>query len=495
MGDSTTTTKVVLPEATPEEKANLALANQVMLAAAQQAGYDITRTEKTFDQSADYKRIQERRSVLNSAMEKVKDTPADARFPGRAIGPANQERVRISQELAALDREEADKRKSYKPEISYETRRRDSLEVENIREKFGADSPEYKEAREKYQTEKVSSEQQQSRINREMMNKVEDFLSGKFDITEGQRQFTDQILGPVKQAGLNAINYLRQEADKTEGGITAAIDQFSKQVQQTGLSMGDAITEMEDRVKQTGVNMSEALNESVSMAKQLNEMGLQSYNRELRKQVLSQAASLGRSSTDPEFLQEMASQMNQKIMESNLQLGQYAAQNRMGIAERTGTGLENAAQMRLGVAERTGQGMEQAAQQRVGLAQDMGQMRMGIAGQQGSQELQYAQAQANMLRDLSLGMAPQQIGIGMDIGSYNQAIAQQRLANTQALWNMPMSQAQMQLQERMAQPTQTQQVSTGLGGLFGGLIGTGLSAYGTIASGMAMSDLAGSLKK
>lgn len=148
----------------------------------------------------------------------------------------------------------------------------------------------------------------------------------------------------------------------------------------------------------------------------------------------------------------------------------------MSIAERTGAGLEGTDNMRLGIAERTGQGMEGIAGQRVGYAAQAAEMR-------GALETNLAGKEADIRSNLAYGLPPQQVGMGMDVANFQNAINQQRLQNIQAGYSMPMNTYGTMARERFAQPTttttQTPSIASGITGFIGAAMG-GVGAAGSL---------------
>ena len=196
-----------------------------------------------------------------------------------------------------------------------------------------------------------------------------------------------------------------------------------------------------------------------------------------------------------------------------------AAQRRMAIGERTGGAREAAAmedinlidrasqrlqeltmqtgQLRIGAAERTGVGLEGLAAQRTALAERTGQMRETAAAQYGQQMAGLAGQESQAQYQMGAAMPLTQIGLGVDVSQYNQALQQQRVANAAQLYQQPLGMAQYMRQERFAQPSQTTQKGYGLGDAFSdvlGVAGGAAAAYGGIESGGLMSAQTGLYK-
>lgn len=481
--DSKTEQKTTIPPPTPEETALLALSNQTMQAYLEQNGFDVTRTEKTWDQTADAQRLAQRRTDLQNRITQLQNrqtTPTSrggGGFGGGGVsggfGGNNSELNQLQQQMTDLDRQEQSLREQYKPEVGYNIREKADTATEAIRARYGENSPEYRQAYEQYQQRKITKEQTQADIDQQVLNRTKKLLNGDYGLNSGEQQFMQELLGPMRSAGLNAINYI-ETAQTTDQGIGKSLEDFGAKIRETGMNMEDALVALENRIQQTGTNMNQALDDEISTTRDLMKMGIEDFTSEQRLRVSEQAASLGRSATDPNFQLDLQKIVQRQIAQSNLELGQYSAQQRQGIAERTGAGLEDAQRMRMGIAERTGQGMEGIAQARVGYAEQAANMR-GQIGQQ------LAGEEANIRSNLAYGLPPQQIGLGMDVGNYQNAIAQQRLMNTQAAYQAPLQLYGTMAQERYAQPTTTTRQSMSPAQLLGSLIGTGVSGYATYA--------------
>ena len=354
-------------------------------------------------------------------------------------------------------------------------RKKADIETEAIRAKYGENSPEYKAAYEKYQAGKIQDEKAQQNIDKTILARTQKLLNGDYGLNDNEKKFMDELLGPMKQAGLSAISYIDSAQTKDEG-IGKALENFGNEIKQTGMNMGDALLTLDNRIRQTGEDMSAALTNTIETTKQLYKMGIEDFTSQQIMNLNTQAAALGRSPTDPRFQMDLEKNVSRQIQENDLQLGQYEAQARMGIAERTGAGLEANDQARVALAERTGQGMEGIQQARVGYAEQAANMR-------GQLDTTLAQNEGNIRSNLAYGLPPSMIGLGQNVGSYNNAIEQQRLANlAQGGYTMPMGLYGTQAAERMAQPTTTTHSSQSIASIVGGLIGTGMQGYATYAA-------------
>ncbi|KAB2836981.1 MAG: hypothetical protein K8F31_11300 [Roseovarius sp.] len=533
---STVKQETKIPEPTPEERALMGLSAEMMMASMAQAGYEVTKTTVNWEQSSQGQGYAKRRSELQSQINSLS---------GQNTAAAREQLGQLNYQLRMLDAQESEAKKGFKPEVQYHTREKASAEVEEIRRRYGENSPEYKAAYQKFVNEKIALEKTQGQIEKMALDRAAKLLRGDYSLNAGEQKFMNEILGPMREAGLRAISYIegglmdeedfanlskqrgdlqnqlkaaqeelaalpaattgnkktfgfgggaskdpkRQEltkkiADlqaqikKTEeqeaaGGLGKAIIEFKDRIRQTGMEIGDAIMALENRVQQTGQDMRVALDEEIAITRELNKMGIEDFTSDTRRRIAEKAAALGRSSMDPEFVAELHEEATREIQRSNLQLGAYAAEKKMGIAERTGAGLEDAARQRIALAERTGAALEGVEAQQVGYAEEGARMRGGL-------ETRLAEQGANIRSNLAFGLPPQMIGTGLDVAGYNNALIQQRMQNTMAASQMPLNLYNVQARERIMQPTTTTRTSMGLGTILGGLIGTGISGVATM---------------
>lgn len=480
MCSSTSTQQTTIPPPTPEELALLELAGKSMQTYMDEAGYEITRSEIPFEQTEQGQNFAARRRRIQERIDAERSQPAQQSRGGRTLGGAGVLTPKFGSsaeaEMAALDREENEARKNYKPEVNYsEPRRKADLETEEIRRRYGADSPQYRAAYEAYQQREIAKEKSEQNIDRLILDRTQKLLKGDYSLNEGEQQFLDQLLGPMKQAALNAVGYI-ESAQTKDQGIGLALENFGKQIQQTKMNMGDALIALEDRVKQTGQDMTQALDDEIEISRQLTQMGLEDFTSQQRLAISNQAAALGRSPSDPKFQLDLQSVVNREIERTGLEFGRFAASERRDIAERTGAGLEDAQRLRLGIEERTGAGMEGIAQARVGYAEEAARMR-------GQSEMALAENAGNIRSNLAYGLPPQMVGLGTQVGGYQQAIEQQRLNNlAQGGYQMPVGLYGTRAQERYLQPTTTTRTSQSVGSILSGLVGMGLQGYATYAA-------------
>lgn len=490
---SSTTTKTEIPDPTPEERELLAKAGALADANLNQMGIYTTKTETNFEQSDDYKAFQNRKTAKQSIVDNL-NTQLTTLPQGPKREQAYIELQKHQRELDDILKKEETARKDFKPSYDYKIYEAPTQEVKSVIDQFGVESQQYKDSIAKYREQVGKKEKDTAELEQMAIAQTRDFLSGNFGLNEGEQKMFDELLGPMKSAALNAIDYVTNQAKENNKSVSATINEFENRIKETGMNLETGLLALEDRVKQTGLDMGKALDEELNLTRELTKMGMEDFTNSERMRLSNQAAALGRSSTDPKFIQELVSNVNREIQRTELQTGVYGAQQKMGIAERTGSGLESAQNMRMGITERTGAGLEQGAQLRMGLAEKTGDVLQGIAGQRGQLELGLADTAAQLRQQLAYGMTPSQVGLGMNVGQYQNALMQQRIANTQAAMQAPISLYDTMARERFAEPTTTQKTSGGIGDILGGVIGAGVGAagaYSGISSAGALNKLAG----
>ena len=493
---SSSTSETSIPDPTPEEQGLMnMMTDGLMTSYLDEAGYDVQKTETTWEASDTYSDIQTRRTNIQQQIDTLSSTRRTTLDP---TGTATSNQLTsLNRQLNGLTAEENSKREEFKPEITYETRRKSDLAVENLRDPNlpeDQQSQEYKDAKAAYEGEAATREEQGQKITGLAMDQAEKFLKGDYTLNADQEKWVTDTLGPIKEAGLNAIKYLKDEATASEKGIMGSIDAFAEEVKKTGMKMEDAIVELEDRTRTTGANMKVALEDSLAQSRAMTEMGINDFSLNTRKAISAKAASLGRSPTDPAFVAEMTEQVTKEIQRTGLAYGQMSAEGRMGIEERTGAGLESASKLRGQVAERTGAGLESAAQMRIGTQERTAGVMEEASRMKGTQEVGLAEAGANLRKDIGMGQVPGTVGFGLDVNRYNQAISQVQMQNAGAAMNavaMPVSWYQS---DRQAQPSVTTTSTPSIASSIGGLIRTGASLAATGAGGGFGSAVSGLFK-
>ncbi|KKW45091.1 MAG: hypothetical protein UY96_C0032G0005 [Parcubacteria group bacterium GW2011_GWB1_56_8] len=465
------TAKTSIPEWSNSEQALYEdlFMSDLMPASMEQLGFKTEKTETTWDGSDQQKSFADRRERTQEQLAQYKDV----RMPSEGT---LLQRNRLNQELAQIDREETEAKDNFEPEVTWDTRPAYDPRTEQIIRDKGIGSAEAKNAILASEESDIQRYEKTRQLEDLSIDRAMKVVSGDLSLNEGEQKFFDQVIGPLKEAYGNTVTYLRESADEMGSDLNKAVDAFVDQVGQTKMSMSDAITEIETRVKDTGQTMSESLKESIELSKAQAKMGLEDFSLETRQQLQNQAASLGRSATDPRFIKQFGKDVMREMERQNLALSQQEVQGKMAIQERTGTGLEEAAKMRFGVEERTGQQLESATQQRLGIAENVAGLRTEAARAKGAGGVSVAQAAGNLRGTLAYGLAPQQIAAGLDVARYNQALKATEAQNAQAASNMPFMASQYLQKERIAQPTTTTTQGFGAMDVIGGLVGTGLRA-------------------
>lgn len=216
------------------------------------------------------------------------------------------------------------------------------------------------------------------------------FLSGDFSITDAQRDSIKDVMAPTKAAVEKMYDNMSSELEAGEDFITSMENQFNKY--QKGL----------DKVN-----------------RELFQRGIEDYGNEMSTKIMSQAVASGRDPADPEFVNQISSNIANIAAKGGLQLQRDQLMRR----ERQESRLLD---------ERRG-----LQQQRLGLAESQGRAGIGMA------------ESAKNLRMQSLG------GPGMASSQLVDAIGQQRIANLQGTGGGFMQAGNQMAQERYARTTQT----------------------------------------
>jgi len=198
------------------------------------------------------------------------------------------------------------------------------------------------------------------------------------------------------------------------------------------------------------------------------------------------STSLGRASTDPGFIRELENRTQESLQDVELNLAVQSAQGRLGIAERTGSGLENISLLRTQLTGEKGLRLEDVARTRAQLAEATGGKKEQLSQARTSLSESLLREQEQRRTALGQGLPIQQAQVGISTGQFTSGqnqLATQNLFQTGQFAQQSRGQL---LQERMAQPTTTTTtggLGTTLGGIFGG-IGTAASGVGSIFGGI-----------
>ena len=293
------TAKTSIPEWSNSEQALYEdlFMSDLMPASMEQLGFKTEKTETTWDGSDQQKSFADRRERTQEQLAQYKDV----RMPSEGT---LLQRNRLNQELAQIDREETEAKDNFEPEVTWDTRPAYDPRTEQIIRDKGIGSAEAKNAILASEESDIQRYEKTRQLEDLSIDRAMKVVSGDLSLNEGEQKFFDQVIGPLKEAYGNTVTYLRESADEMGSDLNKAVDAFVDQVGQTKMSMSDAITEIETRVKDTGQTMSESLKESIELSKAQAKMGLEDFSLETRQQLQNQAASLGRSATDPRFIKQ-----------------------------------------------------------------------------------------------------------------------------------------------------------------------------------------------
>lgn len=523
---SSTTQKTEIPDATPEERALMEMMTDALMPSyLQETGYDVRKTTGKYEDTKEYKNFKDQRSRTQKEKANYEKQLADLDKKGGGYGNrygGGGERQTIlnnianaNKKLDGIDKEEQKFLKDYKPEESWDVRKMQAPEVEAERrklvEKYGDLSDEelmkkdrsgkYKKLYQEYEQKDIEKDKSQRKLAETYMEKTQKFLDGDFSIDESQKELIKQNMAPIREAVTKMFDAASAEVDKTGASLTEAtkktFDDFDARVKETGMSMIDGLEATGEQIKATGKSMEDALTNTIGVHRELMKMGIEDYTGQVTKQVAASAAMLGRSPDDPEYTNEMKQLVAKKVQEGSLNLAAMEAQGMVAIKERTGSGMEDIERGKTAVAERTGGALEgsalQRGQQNTAIAERTGGAKEEIARARGAADVGLEETAANLRWQVGAGMAPQQVGLAQGVHQYNEALVQQRIANSASAMYAPMPFVQYMQQERAYEPTVTTKTNPGIGGIFSGIIGAasaGASIYGGISSAGAMNTMA-----
>jgi len=213
----------------------------------------------------------------------------------------------------------------------------------------------------------------------DMMSVAKQVISGEYHLPESmETDITDSIQsirGPV----MGLIDGLDEIAKSTGVDMKSAITKYETELQKTG---SDMMTELSTAMEKAKGYHSEA----VKTNRDLANMNFDEISEDISKQMMHKSAMMGRSTTDPAFNEQMAENLSKVKSKQELGLAQfdiagreslskYEAENRLGITERTGSGMEQGQLMRGQIDEKTGAALAGNQQQRVGFEQQLGNQR------------------------------------------------------------------------------------------------------------------------
>jgi len=480
----------------------------------QEAGYETNPTKTTYEETDEAKSFAKRRSDLLT--QQAEGTGAQY-WGGKSF----------EQHLAALNAAEEKFQSTWQPITDYNLRKLDPPEVEAARTKYGATSEQYLNLKQQYDTQAIADDKQQRQLTSLYMEKTRKFLAGDIAVTPEQQTQIAELYAPVLAAADALFTESTTAAERTAGETKAEVEAtqgnlldtvsktfatFNERVKETGMNMLQGLEATGAQIKQTGADMTTALAKTVGVYKELLDLGIKDFTGEVTKKVAMGAAAIGRDPGDPGYGAEIQELIAKQVKEGTLNLAAMEAQGQLAITERTGGGLEEIQRGKTAVAERTGGQLEQSAlqegsqtaaiQERTGSAKEgiaarLGAAREGLVSSRGMARSAIAEQQAALRYQLGAGLAPTQVGLGQATNQYQEALAQQRLANTQAAMGVPGGFVDYYAANRRAQPTATQTTSQStFGGVVSGLAGLGSAAasiYSGAASASLMRGMAGKL--
>lgn len=442
--DSKTTQTTTLPEASAEEKKMQDyLLNSLFPAMMSEAGF----VEESFvdpkakkKYQSNYARIAEINNQIGQLKAGVKTAADMQRFKAQE----NQ----LVTERNGLEAQLKDYETSW-PKVRM--RKRESDELEALREKFGVDSREYKTVKARDVAKQSQMKADQEEITKLFVQNTKKFLSGDFAASDDQKKLIQEQLAPERAL---VEKMFGDAASVNSKDFSDQLKKFNEGADQMGLDLERAVGVVGAQVLRTGQDVEKALSSTIQARQELMKMNVEDITGELTKKISANAAAMGRDPNDPEYQRDIQQATAREITRANLELGAFEAEKKMGIKERTGAGLE------------------------------------GVLSQQASAQLGLEEIRRNMEFQAGAGMTPQQVGLGMNVAQFQNALAQQRLQNIQSLGAIPSSILEQQQRLRMSQPTSTQiQSSSPFEALLG--LGTGVAgAYSGIASAGALRQIA-----
>jgi len=339
------------------------------------------------------------------------------------------------------------------------------------------------------------------------------------DMTTELKKYSDMIdqTGVSIGAALNAVN---DQIENTKSGILTGITEEEKKISDMGQNVKAALMNVGSQIQKGGDDAKQALEQLYVIKQTMIDKKLENLYVDQQKQTAMKAAQLGRSPMDPQFQLEFLNNMAGQIEMTNLSLAEQEAMAKVGLIQDTsgkmvslayqqaalegtlGEANLQAAQKKTALEEATGAKKEQLGMTKAQVAETQGakkegvaQMGMGIAEKVGAGAEQVAaqkaqigtnveQQKAGMAQQIGMGIPASQIGIGMDVASFTNALKQQGIANAGTMLNAPMGTASLLSQEAMAQPTTTTTKEGSLGGAILGGIGTLAGGAGSIMGGI-----------
>lgn len=512
----TVESKTTIPEPSAEEKEIMKMISGPLMETALKAqGVEVTRTEKTFEQTNEYQSYQDRRSRLTeernelvNQMEGLKTSTQKAGyFYNQGEMNKYQQRINeVNRKLDSLDAEETNARDNYDPIVEFTTRELDPPEVERARKLYGEDSEQYKSLKDEYDLKEIESSKTQDQIFKSAQEATLKYLNGDFSITEEQKRQISDNLAPYREAVQKMYSEAEKDADETERSLAQiTMDKyknFRDQVAKTKMDTMAALETVGSQIMQTGDSMEDALAKTVSANQALLEMGIEDYTGQVTRNIASKAAMVGRSPSDPEYQNEIAENIAREVKMGQLNLAAMESQGILSIKERTGSALERLGLTKADLIAQTGAKLESASleegAQKGAIAEKYGDYRGSLRMGANQAASQIEQEAANIRWQVGAGMPPGQVQLGLGTHQYQEALNQQGIQNAMGAMQTPMGVVDYYRGERHAQPTTTQTTTTsGIGTWLSPIMagaGAAANAYSGFSSASALRGLAGQIK-
>lgn len=503
--EETTTTETKIPEMSEKEEEIMAQGSAMVEEYMRQAGYDMvtTTTPKNPGLITEYeKQIAEIDSQIAAAGNQ---TTTNQFGVTTAVG-ANP---------MAINQLEAQKR-----ELS-EKLATESANVTTVT------TTELNETGRKLETIRNEAIDNQAEINRGIMDNARKFLNGDYSITPSQKQYIEDSVKAMREPVFAMLDEVSKEAERTGASINDELTKYTDVIKETGISVGaalnavsasiddertalgetktsvyDALNGVKTEIENTNGVAGQEMEKLFTIRKTLAARDMDETYKRMRSENAVRAAQLGRSQYDPEFQAQLQDQLMKNIETTQLKLSEQEALMKYDLVTNTGQRKEQVELLRAQEAEALGlrgeglaakdtgvsttraqlaaeQGakLEDVAGMRTGVAERTGAVKEGVAQSKAAAEASN-QAWANNMRwELGANMPAKAAGMGIDVGSYQNALAQQSLANTQTGSQIGLPYAELYLRNRMAQPTTT---TTTSGSVLGSVMGT-LGTLGGIA--------------
>ena len=346
-------------------------------------------------------------------------------------------------------------------------RKKDSPKVEAIRKEYGPNSGEYRSALAAYKKEVIETEEENQKLEKTYREKSLKFLNGDFSINEQQRDLIQANMAP-QRAALEKM-YSEMDARSKEGFAAEqeVLDQFYGKIGETGIPADAALSAVGNQLLQSGgemgkglASLDQAFTNVIETNRQLLKMGIEDATGEITKNVSAQAASMGRDPSDPAYQLEMKQLVSREIQRGQLGLTQMEAQGRMGIQEQALALRGQEMGLRADLASRRGVTGTQIAQGR------------------GAGSLGMEESATNLRYQLGGFMTPQQVGTGMNISQFQEALKQQQIQNIGTGMQFPLSGASGLAQLRYSAASKTATSTDPLSETVMGWANVGASAVG-----------------